>query len=77
MSNPVLIHLNRRFHVPIDSIRSVTQKKWGSVWVEFFDEKSKKNKIAIAKTSMSNILTILNNYNIMNRKPPILGIIEK
>lgn len=77
MLNPILIHLNRRFHVPLDSILSVTQKRWGSIWVAFTDPKTKKKKIAIAKQGLSNLLTVINTARIMRGQKAILSIIEK
>lgn len=76
MSNPI-IHINRKFHVPLDNIIKVVQKKWGSVWVYFIDEKSKKPKIAIAKQGLSNLLIVINTTRIMRGQKPILVIIEK
>jgi hypothetical protein len=76
MSSPI-IHINKRFHVEADNIIKVVQKKHGSVYVYFNDGKSERPKIAIAKTTMTNILTIINNYRVMNSKKPILGVYEK
>jgi hypothetical protein len=77
MSNPILIHINRMYHIPLDSIVKIVQKKHGSIYVYFIDEKSTKPKIAIAKQTLSNLLTVINNYKIMAGKAPLLGIIEK
>jgi len=77
MSNPILIHINRKYHTPIDSILSVTQKRWGSIWVAFTDSKTKKKKIAIAKTTISNLLMVINNYRIMAQKTPLIGVYQK
>ena len=76
MSSPI-IHINRKYHVELDAILSVTQKRWGSVWVAFIDPKTKKKKIAIAKQGLSNLLTIINTTRIMRGQKPILAIIEK
>jgi hypothetical protein len=77
MTNPIYIHINRKYKVPLDSIISVTQKRWGSIWVKYRDFKTNKTKIAIAKNSMSNLLMIINNYRCMAQKTPILAIYEK
>ena len=77
MGTSPLIHLNRKYHVELDSILSVTQKRWGSIWVAFIDEKSKKPKIAIAKQGLSNLLTVINTTRIMRGQKAILAIIEK
>ena len=77
MINPIIIHINRKFHIPLDSIVKVVQKKHGSVYVYFKDGKTIKPKIAIAKQGMSNLLTIINTYKIMRGEKPILGIYEK
>lgn len=77
MSNPILIHVNRRFHIPLDSIVKVVQKKHGSIFVYFNDGKSARPKIAIAKQGLSNLLMVINNTKIMRGERPILAIIEK
>jgi len=77
MSNPIKISINRKYHIPLDSILKVVQKRHGSIYVYFNDGKSTRPKIAIAKTSMSNLLTIINNYKIMRMEPPLIGIYEK
>jgi hypothetical protein len=76
MSSPT-IHINRKYHVELDAILSVTQKRWGSVWVAFTDPKTKKKKIAIAKQGMSNLLTIVNTSRLMRGQKPLLGIYEQ
>jgi len=75
--NQPLVHLNRKYHVPLDSIISITQKKWGRIWVAFIDPKTKQKKIAIAKQGMSNLLTIVNTSKIMRGQKPLLGIYEQ
>jgi len=77
MSNPIKIHINRLFHVPLDSIVKIIQKKHGSVYVYFMDGKSEKPKIAVAKTDMGSLLTIINTHKIMQGQKPLLGIYEK
>jgi hypothetical protein len=76
MKSPI-IHINKRFHVELNAIISVTQKRWGSIWVVFIDPKTKQKKIAIAKTTMSNLLMIINNGRIMSGNKPLIGIYEK
>jgi len=76
MNSPI-IHINRKYHIELDNILSVTQKRWGSIWVAFIDNKTKKTKIAIAKQGLANILTVINTTRIMRGKKPILAIIEK
>lgn len=77
MSNPILIHVNRLYHIPLDQIVKVVQKKHGSVYVYFNDGKLRRPKIAIAKQGLSNLLTIINTSRIMRGQKPILAIIEK
>jgi hypothetical protein len=76
MNSPI-IHVNRKYHVELDAILSVTQKRWGSVWVAFIDSKTKKKKIAIAKTSMTNLLMIISTSRIMRGQKPLIGIYEQ
>jgi hypothetical protein len=77
MANPLLIHINRKYHIPIDNIISVTKKRWGSIWVAYSDPKTKQKKIAIAKTEMVHLLMIINSHKIMCRESPLIGIYEK
>lgn len=77
MSNQPLIHINRKYHVPLDQIIKIVQKKHGSVYVYFNDGKSAKPKIAIAKQGLSNLLMIINMSRIMRGQKPLLAIIEK
>jgi hypothetical protein len=76
MTNPIKIHINRRFHVPLDSIVKIVKKKHGSIWVYFNDGKSEKPKIAVAKTDIGSLLTIINTYLLMSGKKPMVGIYE-
>jgi hypothetical protein len=73
MSNPI-IHINRKFHVPLQSIISVTQKKWGRVWVCYIEQKTKQKRVAIAKQDAGTILNIINGYLIMGGKKPLILI---
>jgi hypothetical protein len=63
--------------VELDAILSVTQKRWGSIWVAFTDPKTKKKKIAISKQGLSNLLMVINMSRIMRGQKPLLAIIEK
>jgi hypothetical protein len=76
MNSPI-IHINRKYHIGLDNILSVTQKRWGSVWVEFNDKKSKSIKIAVAKQDIGTLLTIINTYLLMSGKKSLVGIYEK
>lgn len=76
MSQSPIIHINRKFHVELDAIISVTQKRWGSIWVAFIDPKTKQKKIAISKMSMSNLLTVINTSKVMRGQKIILPIYE-
>ena len=76
MNNPILIHVNRRFHIPLDKIIAVKKKKHGSVYVYFNDGKSERPKIAVAKMELSNLLTVINTARIMSGQKPLLAIKE-
>jgi hypothetical protein len=75
--NQPLIHIHRKLKLPLDSIIKVVQKKHGSIYVYYNDGKSARPKIAIAKTTMSNLLNIIATHKIMRGERPILGIYEK
>jgi hypothetical protein len=76
MPNPILIHINKKFHVPLDSIVKIVQKRHGKIYVYFNDGKSVRPKIAIAKQGMANLLTVINTTRVMRGERPILPIIE-
>lgn len=76
MANPILIHVNRKFHIPLDKIIAVKKKKHGSVYVYFNDGKSERPKIAVAKQDAGTLLTIINTYKIMGGQKPLLLIKE-
>jgi len=77
MSNPILIHINKKYHIPLDNIIKIIQKRWGKVWVYFIDPKTKQTRIAIAKQGMTNLLTVINTNRVMRGEKLILPIIEK
>jgi len=77
MQNSPTIHVNRKYHIPLDSIIKIVQKKHGSIYVYFNDGKSQRPKIAVAKQGMSNLLTIVNTSKIMCGQKPLLGIYEQ
>ena len=74
--NQPLIHLNRKYHVPLDSIISITQKKWGRIWVAFIDPKTKQKKIAIAKHELSNLMMVINTSKLMRGEKQLTAIKE-
>jgi hypothetical protein len=76
MSSSPIIHINKRFHVELDKIIKIVQKKHGSIYVYFNDGKSERPKIAIAKQSMSNLLTVVNTSRIMRGFKPLLAVYE-
>lgn len=76
MVNPILIHVNRKFKIPLESIIKIVQKRHGKVYVYFNDGKSARPKIAIAKQDAGSLLTIINTYLLMRGNKPILLIKE-
>ena len=77
MPNKVLLHINRKFHPPIDDVISVTQKRWGSIWVAYYDKNGQKKIAKAAKyATLTTILCVINNYRVMKSQKPMLGIIE-
>jgi hypothetical protein len=76
MSSPI-IHINRRFHVELESIISVTMKPWGRIWVKFIDKTTKKHKIAITKQEIINFMLVINTSRLMRGLKPLEAIIEK
>lgn len=76
MPNPILIHINKKFHIPLDKIVKIVQKRWGSIWVYFMDGKSERPKIAVAKQELSNLILIINTARLMGGQKPILVVKE-
>lgn len=75
MSSP-LIHINRKYHIELDNIVKIKKKKHGSIYVYFNDGKSSRPKIAIAKTEMAQLLTVINTSKIMRGQKPLIAIYE-
>lgn len=71
------IHVNRKYHIKLNNILSIKQKRWGSVWVEFIDERTKQTKIAVAKQDLGTLLNIVNQHLLMRGDKPFLMIKEQ
>jgi len=76
MTNKILIHVNKRFHIPLDNIICIKQRKRG-IYVQFVDNKSKMTLYAIYKGELSNLLTIINTALLMRGDKPLLLIKEQ
>lgn len=74
MANPILIHINRKYHIDLEKLLKVKQKKSGRVYVYYLDEFDQV-KIAIAKQSAREIIHIINQYQTVLAKKPF--ILEK
>lgn len=75
MNNSPVIHLNRKFHVKLDDIICVKQRKRG-IYVQFFDQKTKMTLYAIYKGDLCNLLTVINTALLMRGGKPMLVIKE-
>lgn len=74
--NRPLIHVNRKFHIPLDSIVKIVQKRHGKIYVYFNDGKSARPKIAIAKHELSNLMMIINTSKLMRGEKQLIVIKE-
>jgi hypothetical protein len=74
MSNPI-IHLNRKYKIPLDNILCIKQRKRG-IYVQFIDPKTKMTLYAIYKGELSNLVTIINTALLMKGDKPLLLIKE-
>lgn len=61
MANPILIHVNKKYHIPLVSIIKVKQKKHGSVYV-YYKDKNNQTKIAISKYDGKTMIGLINQY---------------
>ena len=75
MSNP-LIHINRRFKIPLNDILCIKQRKRG-IYVQFIDKKTKMTLYAIYKGDLVNLLTVVNTSLLMRGDRPMLLIKEE
>lgn len=71
-----IIKINRKYHIPLDRILCVKQKKHGSVYVYYYDN-NLNVKIAVSKRDIGTLLTVINTYLLALGKPRMLGIYEK
>ena len=69
-----LIHINRKYKIPLSKILKVRERSWGSVWVYFTDAKGQ-TKIAKEKCDGRSMIHLLNQYQTIFGKK--LFILEK
>jgi hypothetical protein len=75
MSNPI-IHINRKYKIPLNDIICIKQKKRG-IYVQFVDKKTKMTFYAIYKGELSNLLIVINTALLMRGDKPMLAVKEK
>jgi hypothetical protein len=76
MLNIPKIHINRRFKIHLDKIIKIVQKKHGSIYVYYKDDKYERPKIAIAKSDINHLVTVINTYKVMRGEQLILVVYE-
>jgi len=69
------IAINQRDHIDVSTIYSVEQKKWGSIWVRYFDKKIK--KIAKSRENIYDLCSKINIFRQLQELPLIFPKIEK
>jgi len=73
LNMPYYISTNQRDNIEVSKIYSVEKKRWGSVWVRYFD-KNKNKKISKSRT---NIVDLCCNINIFRQIEGLEKIIPK
>lgn len=70
------IAINQRDNIDVSKIYAVEQKRWGSVWVKYIDEKNNK-KISVSRQNIFELCVNLNIYRLIQQLPQIVPKIEK
>lgn len=72
MLDKIFIHINRKYKVPLLSIKKIVQQKTGRVWV-YYTDKNNQQKIAVTKEDGRSLLAKISQYTtIFGLKPFIL-----
>ena len=70
------ISINQRDSIDVSKIYSVEQKRWGSVWVKYIDDKKIK-KIAKSRQNIYELCVKVNIGRLIQQLPQIFPKIEK
>ena len=70
------IAVNQRDNIDVSKIYSVEQKRWGSTWVRYLDEKNNK-KISKTRENVHEFCCKLNILRLIQQLPQIFPKIEK
>ena len=70
------IAINQRDNIDVSKIYAIEQKRWGSVWVRYLDEKNNK-KIAKSRENIYELYAKVNIYRLIQQLSKIIPKIEK
>lgn len=70
------IATNQRDHINIAKIYAIEQKRWGSIWVRYFDKKNNK-KISKSRENIYDLCCKVNQFRLLQNLPMIVPKIEK
>ena len=70
------IATNQRDNIDVSKIYAVEQKRWGSVWVRYLDEKNNK-KISKSRSNIYELCCNINILRLIQQLPQIFPKIEK
>lgn len=70
------IAINQRDHIDVSKIYAVEQKRWGSIWVRYFDEKNNK-KISKSRQKIEDLCCNINILRMIQGLSQIFPKIEK
>ena len=70
------IAVNQRDNISVSKIYAIVQKRWGSVWVYYLDEKNNK-KISKSRSNIYELCCNINIYRLIQQLPQIFPKIEK
>lgn len=70
------IAINQRDHIDVSKIYAIEQKRWGSVWCKYLDEKNNK-KICKSRQNIYELCCNVNILRLIQQLPKINPKIEK
>jgi len=70
------IYVNSRDNIDISKIYAIEQKRWGSIWIRYIDDKKNK-KISKSRENIYDLCCKVNIFRLLQQLPQIFPKIEK
>jgi len=70
------IYVNSRDNIDVSKIYAIEQKRWGSIWIRYIDDKKNK-KISKSRENIYDLCCKVNIFRLLQQLPQIFPKIEK